>query len=255
MAKKHYLPRADVDRLAWLQNFLTKLTPIATTFEIGPAELTALGDDFTNFSYFINVIDIFKRETQERVHYKDILANGPLGTPLGAIPSLPTLPADPTPVQAGIFVRVAMLVQRIKNHSAYNESIGRDLGIIGAEQVLTLSEVKPIITKAIVLPDRVELYFYKGLLHAVEVYSIVENEGEEEEETTVESTVVKAVDDASGLSLWETIGIASHSPFIDKRMNKMLKPEVRHYRARYLFNDQLVGVYSDIVRVVAEIGR
>lgn len=254
MRKKSYLPRADYDRLAWLQNFISKLTAIAPGFGISPAEIAALGEDFTNFIYFLNVIDIFKRETQERVHYKDILANGPIGTPLGAIPSLPVLPADPTPVAAGIFVRVGMLVQRVKNHSAYNDSIGRDLGIIGAEQVLTLNEVKPIITKAVVLPDRVELHFYKGLLHAVEFYSIIDNEGEEEE-TTVESTAVKSVDDAAGLSLWETLGVASHSPFIDRRINKTLKPEVRRYRARYLFNDQLVGVYSDIVRVVVEIGR
>ena len=255
MSKKHYLPRADNDRLAWLQNFLTKLTPIATTFGVSPAELAALGDDLSNFTYFINVIDIFKRETQERVHYKDILANGPIGTPLGAIPSLPTLPADPTPVASGVFVRVGMLVQRIKNHTAYNESIGRDLGIIGAEQVLTLSEVKPIINKVIPLTDKVEIHFFKGLLHSVEVFCRIESEEEEQEEATVETASVKSVDDAAGLLLWEKIGIASRSPYLDRRMNKLLKPEVRLYKLRYLFNDEPVGLFSDIARVIVEIGR
>lgn len=252
MKRKHYLPKSDLKKLSWLQNFITKLVPLAATFGITPAELLALGNDLANLTYFLSAIDILKKEVQERVRYKDLLINGSSGISLGVIPSLPAMPAEPTPVQAGIFTRVTMLVHRIKNHSAYNESIGRDLGIIGAEQVLSLTEVKPVISKIVVLPDRAEIYFVKGQLQSVEVYCLIESD--DKSASIAKAVSVRAIVEVESQPLWEKIGIASRSPFIDRRLNKELKPEARLYMLRYLNNDEPVGFYSDISRVIVEIG-
>jgi hypothetical protein len=49
-------------------------------------------------------------------------------------------------VPPDIFGRASTLAVRIKNSPSYTEAIGQDLGIIGAEVIVDLNSLKPVLT-------------------------------------------------------------------------------------------------------------
>ena len=54
--------------------------------------------------------------------------------------------AAPAIVAPGIFPRLTALVAHIKTHKNYTDAIGADLQIVGAEQVVDMTVLKPVIT-------------------------------------------------------------------------------------------------------------
>jgi hypothetical protein len=67
------------------------------------------------------------------------------GNALGSLPTTPALGAPPPAVPPGIFPRNSALALRIKKHPAYTEAMGQDLGIIGAEQTVDYTSLKPVL--------------------------------------------------------------------------------------------------------------
>src|SRR5438552_9222820 len=65
------------------------------------------------------------------------------GDTLGDTPAAPTLAAPTLLVPPNIFGRVSALAARIKSHPCYTEAIGQDVGIIGVEQSVDPSSMKP----------------------------------------------------------------------------------------------------------------
>src|SRR5437867_10869562 len=123
MSKHPYLPKADADKLAWLQNFSSKFSAYASTLGFTPGEAAAINDDFAAYQYTMTALDTFKTWLQDLAGFKQILSNGEIGSPIPAFPSVPGLGGPATPVPAGIFRRMAMTVQRIKGHPAYTTNI------------------------------------------------------------------------------------------------------------------------------------
>jgi hypothetical protein len=80
--------------------------------------------------------------TRDWTAYKTALRSG---TVLSAMPTTPALGVPPTAVPAGIFNRVSAMAARIKKHPAYTEAIGHDPGIIGAEQSVDVTTMKPVL--------------------------------------------------------------------------------------------------------------
>ncbi len=64
---------------------------------------------------------------------------------MGVLPTTPALPAAPPAVPPNIFGRNSALAARIKKHPAYTEAMGQDLGIIGAEQTIDYTSLKPVL--------------------------------------------------------------------------------------------------------------
>ncbi len=247
MTKGFYLPKGDKERRAWLNNFDTQLASIGALLGILPAEITAVHNDTLAVNYMLDNVETFKAEAQERTRYKDLLLDGEIGVPLGALPGLPLFPAAPTAVAAGVFKRIAHLVQRLKNHPNYNEALGKNLGIIGAEKQINLDTAKVQVSLRRSDGNGVALDFVKGLFDGVVVSA-----------GSYPSKVITPSDtpavEEEPVMVWTEIGRSASSPFIDARPNKTNKPETRYYRISYLKKQVIVGLPSDSITVIANVG-
>jgi hypothetical protein len=143
MPNKTFIPSADKDKAVWLKNFANKIGVYQPTLGLTAAEVASVQSDSAIFTYTIDMVEVYKNESQKRVSFKNILGHGEIGTPLPVFPANPTLTVPPALVAAGIFKRLAKLVQKIKNSASYNDSIGQDLGIIAPEGSIDTLAMKP----------------------------------------------------------------------------------------------------------------
>lgn len=227
MAKGNYLPEGDSEKVTWLNNFSSKFSGYSVLLGFTDDEVTGISKDAAMFAYCVMIVVLFKTEKQERVKYKNLVSNGAIGTPIDDFPSLPTIPAPPDAVPAGIFKRLAKTVQRIKNHPKYTDAIGRDLGIIGAEDTFDEDTYKTELT-AEVFPGSVRISFTKGDVEAVNIYSRPEGETD-----------------------WVFLATDHHSPYNDTRpLADPNTPETREYMGMGVIDDEEIGQPSDIVSAV-----
>lgn len=219
MSKSFYLPRADKDRAAWLKNFSSKFGTYAANLGFLPEDVASVANDSVAFAYALDVIETFKTETQERTSYKDILRDGPIGAPLGSAPSFPPLPPPAPTVAAGIFPRTTAIVKRMKAHPNYTEAIGRDCGIIGAENSNREADMKP----DLVLSQEggnINVKYTKGEAEGIKLLSKRGNETE-----------------------FTFLAVVTKTSFKDTRSNLIAnQPESRHYCAWYLVEDEAIGL-------------
>lgn len=230
----------------WLNTFYTELQTVGANLGISAAEIAEVGKFALAYSYVLQVANLFKWEEHERTKYKDLLADGAIGSHLGAFPTMPTLPVAPDAVPAGIFKIIGKLVQRIKNHPNYDESIGKNLGIIGPEKTVDLDTIKHLVSVKSVTSDGISLDFIKKDMDGVVVYAGVPYH-------VPADTATPAADesDTEAEMEWTEIARITQSPFFDNRFNTTNKPETRYYKFRYLKKDMMVGQESDIIRVIS----
>jgi hypothetical protein len=230
MKHKWYLPSSDEDRVLFLNNFALKKAVHKTTLGFSNAEVTATENDALMFSFLVNTINELKRDMQEIVKYKDLLRDGPRGTPLGAFPSFTSTSGAvvPTLVPADIFLRVSQDVKRIKGSPNYTTAIGEDMGIIGPVDSFNADTYKPII-KAKAFNGYVRIAFVKQdvAIDRVNIYTRFK-----------------------GQSIWVFLSTATLSPYNDSRPLNDDVPETREYMVRGVVNDAEVGLNSDIVSVL-----
>lgn len=250
MRKTHYLPMGDQPRRAWLNKFNTELQSVGPLVGVTPAEIASVNNDTLTVNYILDQIDIFKIETQERIRYKDLLFDAEPSVPINNWPDLPVLAPAPAAVLAGVFKRVPKLVQRIKTHEAYNEAMGRTLGIIGAEKVIDMDHVKPQITVRKIAGSGITLDFVKGSMDGVVIWlGCIPPQKSVPASTEAESDAA-----TEGAIIWTELTRVNHSPYTDGSNNmKINAPETRYYKMQYYKKDEVVGIESDIMRVVAEV--
>lgn len=224
MATNTYLPRKDKDKAVWLTNFANKLPTHSATLAVTAAELSRVQNDALLFAYMISLVETFTTEKEERVNFKNILRDGPVGTPVGDFPEMPTI-ANPPLVEMvpGIFPRVSQLIARIKKHTAYTTATGTDLGIIGAEQVIDIPAMKPVL-KLVLNAGKVEVQWKKGDASAIRIEVI-----------------------RTGTA-FTFLAIDTEPDYIDTAALPATSG-VWKYRAMYLISDELVGQWSDVVSI------
>lgn len=164
-----YLPNTDSDRVVWLNNFNNKLSRYATPLNIAAADVTQTGKDYAAYAYTINALDLLKQSQQNATAYKNVLIHAG-GQLIGSIPAAPDLGLAPEDVPAGIFDRVRMLVQRIKNHPAYTDSIGQDLNIISPVDTTDPNDIAPELHFNLDV-GRPHLKWSKGIADATDIYA------------------------------------------------------------------------------------
>jgi hypothetical protein len=142
MAKSYFLPADEPGKLQWLNNFAAKLPTYGATVGVQTSELGQTNADAAYFAFVVNAHDQHTKTTRDWTAYKTALRSG---TTVGAMPTTPALGIPPTAVPAGIFTRASALAARIKKHPAYTEAMGQDLGIIGAEQTVDPTAMKPVL--------------------------------------------------------------------------------------------------------------
>ena len=221
-----WLPVREADKLLWLQNFDSKLGTFVGTAGITAADVTAVGNYLAMYDWILARSEQTKTVAQEIVAYKDLMANGPVGSPIGAYPTAPIYPADPAAAAiAGIFVLIVQLAERIKNTAGYDASMGETLGIEPPAGGIPLGD--PTFTLTALPGSQVRLECVKSVSDGI----------------LIESQRAGEVD-------WTPMGTDRFAPWIDTRAPLVAgQPEVRRYRIRYLDGDDPVGLYSAIVSV------
>jgi hypothetical protein len=132
-------------------------------------EIAAAAADALMLSFALDQVEWFKKELAKRVSYKNLLADGDIGSPLGEYPAVGTIPGAPDAVAAGIFKRNGKVVQRIKNHPKYTVAIGEDLGIEAHANILSMVNAKPDL-KVSVDAGKPVLKWTKGHYTAADIY-------------------------------------------------------------------------------------
>lgn len=218
MAKSHYLPRTDQERVVWLNNFSAKFAVYASGFGLA-SEVAGVAKDAAMFAYTVAMVENSTTTKEQWVDFKNLMRNG---TPTQlAVPIIvpPAPPAAPAAIPAGIFPRTGQLVQRIKNSPSYTEAIGKDLGIIGSEQLATSSvEMKPVL-KLVMKGGQVEIQWVKGDADALHIES----------------------DKGTG---WQFLAVDTIPHYTDS--TRITTASSWKYRAMYIVNDELVGQWSAV---------
>ena len=224
--KDFYLPRTDQAKAGFLNNLGAKLPDHAAALGLTPAEVASVQADAAMFKYLMDMQEAYKTNKQEVTGYKNILRDGPLGAPLGVVPVAPTLPVAPAAVSAGIFIRISQLVMRIKGNPAYNEAIGEDLGIVGDEQVIDITNLQPVL-KHRLDGDRAMILWKKGPADSIDIY----------------------VDRKDGLG-FVYLANDSQPDYLDTfPVPAGVTTVVWDYKARYKIGDDQVGLFSEPIQV------
>ena len=184
--------------------------------------------DSVVFHHNIVCASLLEQDKAEFYAYKENCANGdPKGTsaPFPTI-SLPALPATDLPPKPGIIPRNTELYNFMKGHPNRTDEALADLGITTTPSAsISPDNLKPNISGKALADDRVELTFNKQNQPAVR-FQMRRGGGD-----------------------WADVGDPTSSPFIDKTPSLDGKPEKREYRAIYIYKNDTVGQYSDIITV------
>jgi len=228
MAKKSYIPNKDADLILWLNNFNAKIPLHAATFGLTAAQVASVNNDTMNWNYWITQVFTFKDESNERVAYKELLLMGPIGVPAGTPPTAPVILPPPVAILPGIIPRIRILAQFIKNHPNYSVVIGQDLGIEGPEDSTVPATMKPILT---LVPQGggVNVKWTKSIADALRIEKQIVSTG-------------------GGLPTpWALLAIDTEPDYLDT--SPVTAPQTWYYRAIYIINDTMVGLWSDVSQI------
>jgi hypothetical protein len=194
MSKSYFIPTADHDFLVWLDHFVGSVSP-----ELG------LSESDVNALKAIN----------EAYHAKTVTANNASALAKQAITD-----KNDCRQQAENLIRT--VARRIKAGEGYSLSLGRQLGIEGAEVKSSLDDQAPVLSAVDKTGGTVLLSFNKYRSEGVNLYCQRENDSD-----------------------WVLLGRATLSPFIDNRPLLLAgKPELRRYSAVFMQRDKEVGNFS-----------
>ena len=229
MEQNPYLPTGDAQRELWLRNFDEKLPGYATKFKLDKLITDIVHNDRISFSYSVLLVEGVKAFEHNCVKYKKEIKSGALTNLIIEIPVFVAPSGAPlVAIAPGIFKRIAKLVSTIKSHPNYTESIGKDLGIIGSEN---LGKVNPDELKVVLIVKeaggKIQLKYKKGQLDGVKIES---KRGAETEFSFLDKITQTTYKD-------------------DRKMLVDGMPEIRQYRAWPILKDKVVGKVSDVVSI------
>jgi len=144
MSKSHYLPNDDNGKAAWLNNLAAKLPDYQAALGLTAADVASLTADAAFFAYVLNAQTQVAAYAQQWTAYKNAARNGS-DPALGAAPVAPNPGNAPAEVAPGIIGRAIALVARIKVAPGYTDAIGQALQIIGADNPIDPTTLKPVL--------------------------------------------------------------------------------------------------------------
>jgi hypothetical protein len=225
MKKKNYLPRSEGSKASWIQNFAAKLPTYAAKYNIAPGDVTDVQVGALCWLYWIDCSHQQKEYAKKLTAFKLGLADGSSGSLTAPVP--PVLTVAPTLASAGIFGRVAAIVDGIKKKTIYTQDDGLDLGIIGSDVApADIATMKPAISARIVTDGRPQIVWTKGGNDGVEIQ----------------------VDKGNGT--WQFSGIDMKPNYTDNStMPTLGQSQLWRYRAIYIANDKHIGLWCDPVSI------
>ena len=171
MSKKAFMPRPDLEKNEWLQNFAAKLPTYSAKYNIAAGEVTDTTDGAAYFAYWLNGKNLTDEYGKKFTQFKNELRDGiPAGATPSVVPAPPALGVAPTAVAPGIFVRAAAIANVIKSKSNYTVGDGNDLGIEGAESTFDPASMKPEIKLRLIEGGKPEIVWKKSGMDALEIW-------------------------------------------------------------------------------------
>jgi hypothetical protein len=220
---RNYLETSDEKFSLQLSNFDSKLDTHASTFGLTEAEVASSKADALFYEW--SVRNVLKVDTYKKdwTTFKNILRKGESNVTSNNAPVLPVLDVAPALVAPGIQFRFTTMVNRIKSHQNYTTAIGQSLGIeLSAAQKIDLDNAQPAL-KIVMRAGKVNLDWKKGKFEGI----VIEK------------------DSGNGFI---TLDKDLHPNFIDNStMPVQGQSAIWKYRAMYLYNDDKVGLWSDVV--------
>ena len=219
----NYLETNDEKFAVQIGNFGSKVGGYQALFGLNASEVTAAQNDAAFFQWIVTnaeKVDTYKRNW---ISFKTIARKGATNITNNTAPNAPVLDTMPTAVAQGIEFRFATLVNRIKAHQNYTVAIGQNLGIeLTTTQNLDLDGAQPTL-KVVLRGGKVNLDWKKGKFEGIMIEK----------------------DSGSGFVMLDK---DLRPNFIDNSPHPAQgESAIWKYRAMYLFSDQQVGLWSDIV--------
>jgi len=143
MAKKPYLPEKDAELDEWVEHFSNKLPAEGATLGIANSEINAAQNKISDYKQALDDVNAIKAKAavgKKKLEKKAMLAI------------------------------IRPMVQRMKNHPQYEESRGKLLGIVGAEEDIDLSNLQPVL-KAGKRAGKPKIIWKKGQADAINIYA------------------------------------------------------------------------------------
>ena len=228
MRRQIYFPGRIGEQPNWLLNLANKLTIYGPSLSIPNPELNACMDDAKWCAYLLGLwleaVRAFSPATTDKVN-EALMGTGNTVITLPTF-TAPALPAGASPQNPGVLARIFAMVARIKKDPAYDEAMGTDLGIVGAEETVHAVPKFTTSVQRIGAMEVVRLGFYKYAHDGVYMESR-RNGG-----------------------AWEMLGIDTESPYTDERpLLNPAAPEVREYRMCFWDKGTPNGDWTDVAKV------
>ena len=128
MSKSDYVERTEEKFAAQLAAFRNNIGGYATLLALPAATVTAQAADANYYAYCLAVQRVAQSYAQQWTEWRILMRQGGDAEAIGA-PTALVLPTAVAVVAPGIEVRFRALARQIKGHPAYNQAIGRVLGI------------------------------------------------------------------------------------------------------------------------------
>ena len=152
MKKNPFYPGRQGDQAVWHGNFSGKLSALATTLGLTPAQLAAI---LADCAWMIYILQLWlpavrawaKACTDALIEAQTGASNGAQVLPAFVAPPLPT---GTIPVNAGALLRIFVAIQMIKDSGKCTDAMAVDLGIVGTVATIPdLTAVQPVLTLSI----------------------------------------------------------------------------------------------------------
>lgn len=221
----YFLQKNDEKFAVQLTNFSSKLPGYKDIFSISDAELAEAEADSLYFTWAVTSAKKITDYKKSWIGFKNILRLDTGNPELNPVPETSTITPIPDEVLPGIQSRFLIQAKRIKAHKNYTEAIGQNLGIEGTfSNRMPLENVQPIL-KAVMNGGRVNLQWKKSTYDAI----IIEK------------------DTGSGFVFLDK---DLRPNFVDTTpLPSGSESAVWRYRAMYMFKDEKVGNWSDVVTI------
>ncbi|MEO6831705.1 MAG: hypothetical protein ABI378_05225 [Chitinophagaceae bacterium] len=220
MTKGFYLPKADAERVTWLKNFATRLPNYSTKYGLAPSDASNMQAAADFLAALIPLHQAFGDYRKSLIEYKEGMMESTEPRTLPQPPVIP--PGFSTAPAAGIFGRVAEIVNKIKAAGTYTTQDGQDLGIEGPEQtVASAGDTKPAISLRPGGEGQVEIVWKKAAFAAIEFELSLD-----------------------GGATWTFLGMDTSPNYTDS--TPVTAAQKRSYRAIYRDGNGRVGQWNDV---------
>ena len=225
------IPRNAAARCDWFSNWKLEFTALAPGLGFTAAEIGAI----TNEADWAIFACLSASDAQSYAvawaTWRTQLLEDDSTDPVGPVPTttMPSVTLGVMPMR-GIIHRYLGYIRRVKASPGYTGAIGDQLRINpGASPAPDPATAKPLLAAAPQAMSRIRIDWQRSGSDGVDL------QGQRDVETE-----------------WTSLGVKTSGTFTDARPPLLAgKPEVRRYRAIFIQGDLPVGLWSDVVTVVA----